>query len=62
MKELFIILVVLSLLFLGCVGEKTTEEMKSSTTLPGLDADYALEDADIPLMDENETVEIGEMI
>lgn len=61
MKEIFVILLVLTLLFLGCVSEKTTEEMVS-TTLTGQDAEYALEDADIPLMDENDTVEIGEMI
>jgi hypothetical protein len=63
MKELFVILLALTLLFLGCVGEKTVEEKTATTTtLLSPSTDYAFENADIPLIGENETVEIGEML
>lgn len=63
MKELIAISLVLLLLFAGCVSEKTTEERTATTTtLVTSDTDYALENADIPIIGENDTVELGEMI
>lgn len=63
MKELIALFLVFLLLSAGCVNEKTTEDKKATTTtLAASDADYAFENADIPLIVENETVEIGEMI
>ena len=63
MKELVAISLVFLLLSAGCVSEKTTEDKTATTTtLAASDADYAFENADIQLIAENETVEIGEMI
>jgi hypothetical protein len=62
-KELVAIFLVFLLLSAGCVSEKTTEEkMATTTTLAASDADYAFENAEIPVLGENDTVEIGEMI
>lgn len=60
MKALTLLLT-LSILLLGCLGEQETIEETTTTTLAE-EADYALEEVDIPQIQENSTVEIGEMI
>jgi len=68
MKKTVILLVVLSLLVAGCIGgkteEKTTTSVKEMTTQTTVEADVEMqaEDVDVPFIDENDTVEIGDML
>ncbi|MFZ2456286.1 MAG: hypothetical protein WAX07_07405 [Candidatus Altiarchaeia archaeon] len=63
---LLAVLVLSAFLFAGCTG-KSGEKENSETTLPAgedtsSDVVQELTDADIPLIAENDTVEIGEML
>jgi PBP1b-binding outer membrane lipoprotein LpoB len=70
MKTLTVLLAALVLsaaLFSGCVGSPKIEKAAPETTQPlseDISPDEVVEisDSDVPLIEENDTVEIGEMI
>ncbi|MFH1055159.1 MAG: hypothetical protein V1744_03570 [Candidatus Altiarchaeota archaeon] len=66
MKRTVFFILALTLLVAGCVEDRggvQTSTQEPAVSQPTAEpADYSLDDADVPFIEENETVEIGEMI
>lgn len=68
-KAILILVVILPLVFAGCVQEETTGpenagKSGTGTTLQGVSgtAEYSIEETDVPFIEENDTVNIGDML
>jgi hypothetical protein len=67
-KPLAALMLTACLLAAGCVGDNAEKTARATTATMAAEQtaqaaqNYSFDDADVPFIDENDTVEIGEMI